>query len=67
MKVGVVVPAGLGAGVPRLDGQPMPGGATVEVAQQAERLGFESVWMYDHFHTWPEPQDERRASSRSRR
>jgi len=26
---------------------------TVAVAQAAERLGFESVWLYDHFHTWP--------------
>jgi alkanesulfonate monooxygenase SsuD/methylene tetrahydromethanopterin reductase-like flavin-dependent oxidoreductase (luciferase family) len=31
---------------------------TVAVAQQAERLGFESVWLYDHFHTMPEPTDE---------
>jgi len=31
---------------------------TVAVAQQAERLGFESVWVYDHFHTVPRPSDE---------
>jgi len=30
---------------------------TVAVAQAAERLGFESVWLYDHFHTWPQPED----------
>ena len=30
---------------------------TVAVAQAAERLGFESLWLYDHFHTWPEPED----------
>ena len=23
---------------------------TVQVAQQAERLGFDSIWMWDHFH-----------------
>lgn len=28
------------------------------VANQAERLGFESVWVYDHFHTVPEPTQE---------
>jgi F420-dependent oxidoreductase-like protein len=28
------------------------------VAQQAERLGFESAWVYDHFHTVPKPTQE---------
>lgn len=28
------------------------------VAKQAERLGFESIWVYDHFHTVPEPTQE---------
>jgi F420-dependent oxidoreductase-like protein len=31
---------------------------TTEVAQQADRLGFESIWMFDHFHTIPRPSDE---------
>ncbi|MGH2380207.1 MAG: TIGR03560 family F420-dependent LLM class oxidoreductase [Candidatus Limnocylindria bacterium] len=31
---------------------------TVEVAQHADRLGFESVWLFDHFHTVPKPTDE---------
>ena len=31
---------------------------TAEVALEAERLGFESVWLFDHFHTHPEPTDE---------
>ncbi len=30
----------------------------LEVARQAERLGFESLWAFDHFHTTPEPTDE---------
>src|SRR5918912_2158853 len=25
------------------------------VAREAERLGFDSVWVYDHFHTVPQP------------
>ena len=31
---------------------------TLAVARQAERLGFESVWVFDHFQTEPEPTDE---------
>jgi outer membrane protein OmpA-like peptidoglycan-associated protein len=31
---------------------------TVAVARQAEGLGFESVWLFDHFHTVPRPTDE---------
>jgi F420-dependent oxidoreductase-like protein len=29
--------------------------AMSRVAREAERLGFDSVWLYDHFHTVPEP------------
>lgn len=57
MHVGVVVPQGwLG----EYDGW-HPVGAwerTVSVARQAERLGFESVWVFDHFQTVPVPRDE---------
>src|SRR5919198_6389231 len=28
------------------------------VAQEAERLGFDSIWLYDHFHTVPQPTQE---------
>jgi F420-dependent oxidoreductase-like protein len=31
---------------------------TMAVAQQAERLGFESLWVFDHFHTVPVPRPE---------
>ena len=31
---------------------------TIELARQAESLGFESLWVFDHFHTVPEPTDE---------
>jgi F420-dependent oxidoreductase-like protein len=31
---------------------------TVELAKQAEVLGFESLWVFDHFHTVPKPTDE---------
>lgn len=31
---------------------------TLAVTRQAELLGFESIWVFDHFETMPEPQDE---------
>ena len=31
---------------------------TIELAGQAESLGFESLWAFDHFHTVPVPSDE---------
>jgi F420-dependent oxidoreductase-like protein len=31
---------------------------TIELAQQAEALGFEALWVFDHFHTVPQPTDE---------
>jgi F420-dependent oxidoreductase-like protein len=31
---------------------------TIELARQAESLGFEALWVFDHFHTVPQPSDE---------
>ncbi len=31
---------------------------TVDLARQADALGFESLWVFDHFHTVPQPTDE---------
>ncbi len=31
---------------------------TLELARNAEQLGFESLWVFDHFHTVPTPTDE---------
>lgn len=31
---------------------------TIELAEQAEALGFESLWVFDHFTTVPVPKDE---------
>jgi F420-dependent oxidoreductase-like protein len=57
MDVGVIVPQGWTG---EYDGWEAPAAwaRTVEVARQAERLGFESIWVFDHFHTVPEPTDE---------
>jgi len=57
MKVGVLAPQGWKGEYDNWD----PGEAwarTVELAVQAEDLGFESLWVFDHFHTVPEPTDE---------
>ena len=57
MKVGVIVPQGWTGEYAGME----PSAAwqrTVEVAQAAERLGFESIWLFDHFHTTPDPTDE---------
>jgi F420-dependent oxidoreductase-like protein len=57
MKLGAIVPQGW---VGDYDGwDPLDAWRrTTEVAQQAERLGFESIWLFDHFHTVPRPTDE---------
>ena len=57
MKLGVIVPQGW---VGEYDGwEPLEAWRrTVTVAQDAERLGVESIWMFDHFHTVPRPTDE---------
>ena len=57
MKLGLVVPQGW---VGEYDGRdPLDAWRrTTEVARQADRLGFESIWLYDHFHTVPRPTDE---------
>ncbi len=57
MKLGLIVPQGwFGeyAGWDSVDAWRR----TVAVAQAADRLGFESIWLFDHFHTVPKPTDE---------
>jgi F420-dependent oxidoreductase-like protein len=57
MRVGVIVPQGW---VGEYDGwDPLDAWRrTVDVARQADRLGFESIWLFDHFTTTPRPTDE---------
>ena len=57
MKIGVIVPQGWTGEYNGWEG-PRAWKRTVAVAQQAERLGFESIWLFDHFHTVPRPTDE---------
>jgi F420-dependent oxidoreductase-like protein len=57
VKIGVIVPQGW---VGEYDGwEPLKAWRrTTEVAREADRLGFESIWLFDHFHTVPRPTDE---------
>ena len=57
MHIGVIVPQGWTGEYDGWD----PTDAwrrTTEVARQADRLGFESIWLFDHFHTVPRPTDQ---------
>ncbi|HZS75420.1 MAG TPA: LLM class F420-dependent oxidoreductase [Ktedonobacteraceae bacterium] len=58
MKYGLIVPQGW-----RMDlvGIPDPVEAyetMTRVAQEADALGYDSIWLYDHFHTVPTPTQE---------
>ena len=57
MQVGLMAPQGWKH---EYDGwQPADAWArTVQLATQAEKLGFESLWVFDHFHTTPDSTDE---------
>jgi F420-dependent oxidoreductase-like protein len=57
VKLGIIVPQGWTG---EFDGwEPARAWArTVAVAQHAERIGAESIWLFDHFHTVPNPTDE---------
>jgi F420-dependent oxidoreductase-like protein len=57
MRVGIIVPQGWTG---EYDGwEPARAWArTVAVAHQAEALGFDSLWMFDHVQTEPVPSDE---------
>jgi len=57
MKFGVIVPQGWQGEYDGWDPQ-AAWQRTTEVARQADRLGFESIWVFDHFTTTPRPTDE---------
>ena len=57
MKLGVIVPQGWTGEYAGWDAQ-RAWSRTVEVARRADQLGFDSIWLFDHFHTTPDPTDE---------
>ena len=54
MKIGVIVPQGW-TGEYRGWNAVDAWARTRSVAKQSEALGFESIWLFDHFHTVPRP------------
>jgi len=55
---GAFVPQGWKMELSGIDGADAKWAKAVEVAQLAERLGYDSVWLYDHVHNVPRPAHE---------
>ena len=58
MHFGVFVPQGWKMELASIDGGAAKWAKTVEIATLAEQLGFDSIWVYDHFHNVPRPAHE---------
>ena len=58
MHFGVFVPQGWKMELASIDGGEAKWAKAVEIATLAERLGYDSVWVYDHFHNIPRPAHE---------
>jgi F420-dependent oxidoreductase-like protein len=57
LKLGVIVPQGWTGEFAGWD--PVRAwDRAVAVARRADDLGFDSIWLFDHFHTTPDPTDE---------
>ncbi len=57
MRIGIVVPQGWTGEYAGIDASEA-WKQTSAVAIEADRLGFDSIWVFDHFQTIPEPADE---------
>src|SRR5437588_12555279 len=55
IKFGVMVPQGWHFDLEDIKDPEEKYEAMTRVALEAEKLGFDSVWLYDHFHTVPYP------------
>ena len=55
---GVFVPQGWKMELVSIADPVMKWQKTIEVAQLAEKLGYDSIWVYDHFHNVPRPAHE---------
>ncbi|HEX8596911.1 MAG TPA: LLM class F420-dependent oxidoreductase [Chloroflexia bacterium] len=58
IKFGVLVPQGWRMDLVDIQDPVEKYEAMTRVAKEAEQLGFDSVWLYDHFHTVPSPELE---------
>ena len=57
MKAGVIIPQGWTGEYDGWDPR-KAWERSAALAEEAEQLGFESIWAFDHFHTVPEPTDD---------
>ncbi|MGH9272260.1 MAG: LLM class flavin-dependent oxidoreductase, partial [Ilumatobacteraceae bacterium] len=55
---GAFMPQGWKMELASIDGAAAKWDRAVEVAQLAEELGYDSIWVYDHFHNVPRPAHE---------
>jgi F420-dependent oxidoreductase-like protein len=55
---GAFVPQGWKTELVSVDGAEAKWAKAVEVAELAEALGYDSIWVYDHFHNVPRPDHE---------
>jgi F420-dependent oxidoreductase-like protein len=58
MDYGIIVPQGWRMDLVGIADPVEAYEAMTRVAQEAEALGFHSIWLYDHFHTIPPPSQE---------
>jgi F420-dependent oxidoreductase-like protein len=58
MDYGIIVPQGWLMDLVDIPDPVQAYEAMTRVAQEAETLGFHSIWLYDHFHTSPVPTQE---------
>jgi F420-dependent oxidoreductase-like protein len=55
---GAFMPQGWKMELSSIDGAAAKWAKAVEVAQRAEALGYDSIWLYDHMHNVPRPAHE---------
>src|SRR6476469_6977652 len=58
LQFGAFIPQGWKMELAGITGAEAKWAKTVEIAQLADRLGYDSVWVYDHFHNVPVPAHE---------
>jgi F420-dependent oxidoreductase-like protein len=55
---GMFMPQGWKMELASIDGAAAKWNAAVDIALLAEQLGYDSIWLYDHFHNVPRPAHE---------
>jgi alkanesulfonate monooxygenase SsuD/methylene tetrahydromethanopterin reductase-like flavin-dependent oxidoreductase (luciferase family) len=58
MKFGLIIPQGWRMDLVGISDPAEAYETMTRVAQEAEASGFDSIWLYDHFHTVPTPTQE---------